>query len=83
MHGIELTPGTALRIICTSRIRDRQCAQRSETQKFTPNRATKSLEITSFARMPNLGLTQALPNGFSGTSRVSSDLRMVQDSRLK
>ena len=49
----------------------------AETPNFTPKYATKSLEITIFAHMLNLGLAQTFSNEFSGTPRVFSDLRMV------
>ena len=51
----------------------------TETPNFTPKRATKSLETTIPAHMLDLTLTYTFSNEFSGTPRVSSDLRMVQD----
>ena len=49
----------------------------AETPNLTPKYATNSLEIAIFAHMLNLGAAQAFSNGFSGTPRVFSDLRMV------
>ena len=55
----------------------------TETPNFTPKYATSSLEIAIFAHMLDLGAAHTFSNGFSGTPRVFSDLRMVQDSHHK
>ena len=49
----------------------------AKTPNFSPKSLTKSLEITIFTHMQNLGRAQTFPYEFSGAPRVLNNLHMI------